>query len=184
MKELGQRFDFKGSHAEVTFNEKDSFLQVAADDDYKLKAVIDILKGKCVKRHVSLKAFTYGKVESALGGTVRQRIVIQNGITDEQAKAITKSIKESKLKAQAQIQDDHVRVQSKSKDILQTVIVLLKNATSALTCSSSIIAEPGSSSLVLTRPRVSAVERAVVSRGMLHLFRSSGRFGRRRTPSP
>ncbi len=126
MKELGQRFDFKGSHAEVTFNEKDSFLQVAADDDYKLKAVIDILKGKCVKRHVSLKAFTYGKVESALGGTVRQRIVIQNGITDEQAKAITKSIKESKLKAQAQIQDDHVRVQSKSKDILQTVIVLLK----------------------------------------------------------
>lgn len=126
MKELGQRFDFKGSRAAVTFNEKDSVLQVTADDDYKLKATIDILKGKCVKRHVSLKALSYGKVEQSLGGTVRQQITVQNGIADDQAKAIAKSIKESRLKAQVQIQGDHVRVQSKSKDELQAVIGFLK----------------------------------------------------------
>ena len=126
MKELGQRFDFKGSCAKVTFNEKDGYLRVEADDDYKLKAVIDILKGKCVKRHVSLKALIHGKVEQALGGTVRQQMTIQNGIADDKAKVIAKSIRESRLKAQAQIQGDIVRVQSKSKDELQAVMAFLK----------------------------------------------------------
>ncbi len=125
-KELGQRFDFKGSHAKVTFNEKDGVLQVAADDDYKLKAVIDVLKGKCVKRGVSLKALTFGKLEQALGGTVRQQITIQNGIADDKAKAIAKRIKEKRWKAQAQIQGDQLRVQSKSRDELQAVIGFLK----------------------------------------------------------
>ncbi len=126
MKELGQRFDFKGSRAHVAFNEKDSVLQVEADDDYKLKAVLDVLKGKCVKRGVSLKALTYGKVEQALGGTVRQPITIQNGIADDKAKAIAKSVRENRFKAQAQIQGDHLRVQSKSKNELQAVIEFLK----------------------------------------------------------
>ena len=126
MKELGQRFDFKGSRAKVTFNDKDGCLHIEADDDYKLKAIIDILKGKCVKRHVSLKALIYGKVEQAIGGTVRQQITVQNGIADEKAKAIAKSIRENRFKAQTQIQGDVVRVQSKSKDELQAVMAFLK----------------------------------------------------------
>ncbi len=126
MKEIGQRFDFKGSKSELTLKEKEKTIEVLADDEYKLKAVLNILKGKCVKRNVSLKALNYGKVEQALGGTVRQNITIQSGIPDDKAKAITKTIKESKLKVQAQIQGDQVRVQSKSKDDLQAVIALLK----------------------------------------------------------
>lgn len=126
MKEISQRFDFKGSESRVTLKEKDHVLEVVADDDYKLKAVIDMLKGKCVKRGVSLKALTYGKVEQALGGTVRQPITIQSGIVEDKAKAIVKSLKEKKFKAQAQIQGEQVRVQSKSKDELQTVINFLK----------------------------------------------------------
>ena len=126
MKEIGQRFDFKGSQSRVTLKEKDHLLEVVADDDYKLKAVIDILKGKCVKRSVSLKALDYGKVEQALGGTIRQNITIQNGIVEDKAKAIAKRMKEKKFKAQAQIQGDQVRVQSKNKDELQAVINFLK----------------------------------------------------------
>ena len=126
MKEIGQRFDFKGSQSRVTLKEKDHLLEVVADDDYKLKAVIDILKGKCVKRSVSLKALDYGKVEQALGGTIRQHITIQSGIVEDKAKAIVKSLKEKKFKAQAQIQGDQVRVQSKNKDELQAVIGFLK----------------------------------------------------------
>ena len=126
LKELGQRFDFKGSKSTLTLKEKEKVLEVVSDDDYKLKAVLEILKAKCVKRNVSLKALDYGKVEQALGGTVRQNITIQSGIADDKAKAIVKSIKEKKFKAQAQIQGDQVRVQSKSKDELQAVIAFLK----------------------------------------------------------
>ena len=126
LKELGQRFDFKGSKSALTLKEKEKILEVVSDDDYKLKAVLDILKAKCIKRNVSLKALVYGKVEEALGGTVRQNITIQSGIIDEKAKAIVKSIKDKKLKAQAQIQGDQIRVQSKSKDELQSVIAFLK----------------------------------------------------------
>ena len=92
----------------------------------KLNAVLDILKTKCVKRNVSLKGLTYGKVEEALGGTVRQTITIQSGLPDDKAKDITKSIKEAKFKAQGQIQGEQVRVQSKSKDELQAVMTHLK----------------------------------------------------------
>lgn len=126
MKEIRQRFDFKGSKADLTLREKEKELVVVADDEYKLHAVLDILKAKCVKRQVSLKALNYGKVEQALGGTVRQAIGIQSGIIDEKAKAIAKKIKEGKFKAQAQIQGDQVRVQSKQKDELQAVIAWLK----------------------------------------------------------
>ena len=104
LKEIGQRYDFKGSKSELTLKEKEKQLVVLSDDDYKLTAVLDILKTKCVKRNVSLKGLTYGKVEEALGGTVRQIITIQSGLPDDKAKAITKSIKEAKFKAQGQIQ--------------------------------------------------------------------------------
>jgi len=126
LKELGQRFDFKGSKSTLTLKEKDNILEVISDDDYKLKAVLDILKTKCIKRNVSLKALDYGKVEESLGGTVRQNITIQSGIIDEKAKTIIKSIKENKFKAQAQIQGDQIRVQSKNKDELQSIISFLK----------------------------------------------------------
>ena len=125
LKELGQRFDFKGSKSTLTLKEKDNILEVISDDDYKLKAVLDILKTKCIKRNVSLKALDYGKVEESLGGTVRQNITIQSGIIDEKAKTIIKSIKENKFKAQAQIQGDQIRVQSKNKDELQSIISFL-----------------------------------------------------------
>ncbi len=126
LKELGQRFDFKGSKSTLTLKEKEKVLEVVSDDDYKLKAVLDILKAKWVKRNISLKALDYGKVEQALGGTVRQHITIQSGIIDEKAKAIVKRIKGEKFKVQGQIQGDQVRVQSKSKDELQSVIAFLK----------------------------------------------------------
>jgi uncharacterized protein YajQ (UPF0234 family) len=125
-KEIKQRFDFKDSKTEMTLKEKERELMVVSDDEYKLKAVLEIIKTKCVKRGVSLKAFTYGTVEPALGGTVRQVAEIQSGLASEKAKEITKAIKDSKLKVQAQIQGEQVRVLSKSKDELQATIALLK----------------------------------------------------------
>lgn len=126
MKEIRQRFDFKNSKTDLTLKEKEKELVVLSDDEYKLKAVLEILKAKCVKRNVSLKALNYGNLEEALGGMVRQTITIQSGIPDEKAKAITKEIRDGKFKAQAQIQGDQIRVQSKSRDELQTVIAFLK----------------------------------------------------------
>jgi uncharacterized protein YajQ (UPF0234 family) len=124
LKEIGQRFDFKGSKSNIT-EEKDG-LVVLSDDEYKLKSVIDILQGKLVKRGVPIKNLTYGKVEPAQGGTVRQRITLQQGIPSDKAKEIVKAIKDAKLKVQAAIQADQVRVSGKSRDELQSVISLLK----------------------------------------------------------
>ncbi len=126
LKEIRQRFDFKHSKTDITLNEKDKELTIVSDDEYKLKAVIDILQAKCVKRNVSLKALLYGKVEPALAGTVRQVVTIQSGLVSEKAKDISKAIRDSKLKVQAQIQGEQIRVQSKSKNDLQAVIALLK----------------------------------------------------------
>jgi hypothetical protein len=126
MKEIRQRFDFKGSKTDLTLNEKDKQLLVVSDDEYKLKAVLDILKNKCVKRNVSLRALSFGSVEEAAGGTVRQVITIRSGIASEKAKAITADVRDAKFKVQAQIQGDQVRVQSKSRDELQAVIAFLK----------------------------------------------------------
>ncbi len=123
-KEIGQRYDFKGSKSEVSV-EKDS-VRVLADDDYKLKAVVDILQSRFIKRNISIKALQYGKVEPASGGMVRQTISVQQGISKEKGKEIISAIKESKLKVQAQIQDDQVRVSGKSRDELQDAIQLLK----------------------------------------------------------
>lgn len=124
IKEIQQRYDFKGSKSTVTLNEDK--ITIISDDDFKLRSVIDILQSKMVKRNVSLKALEYGKIEAAAGDTVRQVITLQSGISKEKAKDITKLIKESKLKVQAQYQDDQVRVTGKSKDDLQQAIQLLK----------------------------------------------------------
>lgn len=126
LKEIHQRFDFKGTKTELTLKEKENELVIVSDDEYKLKSVTDILKAKLIKRSVSVKAFTFGTVEPALGGTVRQTAKIQNGLTTEKAKEIVKEIKEGKFKAQAQIQGDQLRVVSKSRDELQAVIAFLK----------------------------------------------------------
>ncbi len=125
-KELQQRFDFKGSKSRVTLEEGDKVLVIVSDDETKLKSVIDILQTKFVKRGISLKALDYGKVEQALAGTVRQRVTITQGIASEKAKDISKAIRDAKFKVQAQIQGDQLRVTSKSRDELQSVIAFLK----------------------------------------------------------
>ena len=124
VKEIGQRYDFKGSKAEVT--RENEAIKVLADDDYKLKAVIDVLQSKFLKRGISIKALQYGKVEAASGGMVRQLITVQQGISKEKGKEIIAAIKESKLKVQAQIQEEQVRVTGKNRDDLQETIALLK----------------------------------------------------------
>lgn len=124
MKEIGQRFDFKGSQSRIDLEGRE--LVLTADDEYKLKSVIDILQSKLIKRNVSLKALEYGKVEPAAGGTVRQRIKLQQGIPTEKAREIVKFIKETKAKVQAAIQGDMVRVSGKDRDVLQEVIAKLR----------------------------------------------------------
>lgn len=124
IKEIGQRYDFKGSKSQIT-QEKDS-IKILADDDYKLKAVVDVLQSKLLKRNISIKSLQYGKVEPASGGMVRQIIDVQQGISKEKGKEVVATIKESKIKVQAQIQDDQVRVTGKNRDDLQEAIQLLK----------------------------------------------------------
>jgi uncharacterized protein YajQ (UPF0234 family) len=125
MKEIRQRFDFKGSKSDITI-ENDKALIVISDDEFKLKSVMDILHGRLIKRGISPKALAPGKMEQALGGTVRQKIELKMGLAGEDAKTITKLIKESGLKVQTQIQGDQLRVSGKSKDDLQAVMALLR----------------------------------------------------------
>ena len=124
--EIRQRFDFKGSKSEITLDKKENKVVILSDDDAKLKSVIDILQSKLVKRKVSLKALDYGKVEAASGDMVRQSIIIQQGISQEKAKEVTKAIKGMGVKVQSQIMDDQLRVTGKNRDDLQTVIANLK----------------------------------------------------------
>jgi uncharacterized protein YajQ (UPF0234 family) len=124
MKEVGQRFDFKGSSASVV--SEDKALVLAAEDETRLRNMNEILQQKLVRRGVPLKAFEYGKPESAAGGTVRQRAQIQQGIPQEKAKEVVKFIKDSKIKVQASIQGDMVRVSGRDRDTLQEVIAKLK----------------------------------------------------------
>ena len=126
MKEVRQRFDFKGSRAEVRL-EGDKELILTAEDETKLRNMNDILQQKLVRRSVPLKALSYGRVEPAAGGTVRQSVEIQQGIPSDKAKEIVKFIKETKVKVQAAIQGDTVRVTGRDRDILQDVIAQLKS---------------------------------------------------------
>ncbi len=126
MKEVRQRFDFKGSRAEVRLEGEEELI-LSAEDDTKLRNMNDILQQKLVRRGVPLKALSYGKVEPAAGGTVRQHVTLQQGIPSDKAKEIVKFIKESKVKVQAAIQGDTVRVTGRDRDTLQDVIAQLKS---------------------------------------------------------
>jgi cyclic-di-GMP-binding protein len=125
IKEIRQRFDLKDTHSEVTLEGNEN-IQLASSNEYKLEAVKDILAQKLVKRGVSLKNLTYGKVEPATGQSVRQKISLQQGIPIEKAKEIVRLVKDSKKKAQASIQGDTVRISSKDRDELQAIIALLR----------------------------------------------------------
>jgi uncharacterized protein YajQ (UPF0234 family) len=123
-REIAQRFDFKGS--QTTVERDGNAILLDADDDFKLRQILDILESKLVKRSVPLKALDRGKVESAAGGRVRQRLDLQQGIPTEKAREIVKRIKETKRKVQAQIQEDQVRVFGRDRDELQAVIQFLR----------------------------------------------------------
>ena len=126
MKEIRQRFDFKGSKTSIELDQDKKEITIVSDDEFKLKSVIDIFEGKLVKRKVSLKMMSYGKMEDAAGSTVRQVVTIQDGISTERAKELVKHIKTLKLKVQAEIQKDQLRVKSKKKDDLQAVRTSIK----------------------------------------------------------
>jgi uncharacterized protein YajQ (UPF0234 family) len=126
VKELQQRYDLKDSRSSIELNEKDYKLTLQSQDEFKLRAVLDILQQKLVKRHVPLKALTYGTVLPAAGSSVRQEITLQQGIPIEKAREIVRVIKDSKKKVQASIQGDLVRVSAKDRDALQEIIALLR----------------------------------------------------------
>jgi hypothetical protein len=127
VKEIGQRFDFKGSKTSLELDKDKSEIGIISDDEYKLKSVIEILKNKLVKRNVPLKTLLFGKIEKAAGETLRQTLTLQQGISTERAKEIVKLIKDTKIKAQSEIQKDQVRVRAKKIDDLQSVIAMLKS---------------------------------------------------------
>jgi hypothetical protein len=126
VKEIANRFDFKGSKTQITLNKETKELVIISDDEYKLKSVLDILESKFIKRGVSMKFFDMGKVEPAAQMSVRQTAKIKQGFDKEKAKEVTKMIKELGLKVNPQIQDEKIRVISKSKDDLQTVMKTLR----------------------------------------------------------
>jgi len=125
LKEIHQRFDLKDSKSNIELEGKDAII-LTSQDDYKLKAVTDILSTKLVKRGVPLKALNYEKIEPAAGSTVRQKVTMQQGVPTEKAREIVKTIKESKKKVQASIQGDFVRVSGKDRDTLQEIMALLR----------------------------------------------------------
>src|SRR6266567_2049474 len=126
LKEIIQRYDLKDSKSNIELNEKEKKLILASQDEYKLKAVTEILGQKLVKRQVPLKGLSYGVVIQAAGSTVKQEVTLQQGIPIEKSREIVKKIKDSKLKVQASIQGDFVRVSGRDRDILQAVIKLLR----------------------------------------------------------
>lgn len=131
-KEIAQRYDFKGSKSSIDLNVKEKQLILVSDDEFRLKSVVDVLQGKLIKRGVPLKALDYGPVQPGSGASVRQTVGLRVGIDKENAKIIVKLIKDMKLKLQAQIMEDQVRVTGKSKDDLQAVITKVRETD--LTC--------------------------------------------------
>jgi uncharacterized protein YajQ (UPF0234 family) len=127
LKEVHTRFDLKDSKSSINIEGKDAII-LSSQDEFKLKAVNDVLQQKLVKRGVPMKALTYGPVEAAAGSTVRQRISLQQGIPIEKAREIVKTIKNSKHRVQASIQGDLVRVSGKDRDTLQAIIALLRGS--------------------------------------------------------
>ena len=127
LKEVHTRYDLKDSKSDIQMDGKEALVLTSADE-YKLKAVNDILQGKLFKRGVSLKSLTYGTIEPAASSTVRQRVTLQQGIAIEKAREVVKLVKNSKLKAQASIQGDFVRVSGKDRDTLQQIIAMIKQS--------------------------------------------------------
>ncbi len=123
-KEIDQRYDFKGTDTVIQLEE--TAIGINSSDDYKVKAAVEVLQSKLAKRQVPLKALVYGKVEPAAGGRAKQTIDIQQGISSDKAREIVKIVKDKKLKVQAQIQGDQVRISGKKRDDLQQVIELLR----------------------------------------------------------
>ena len=128
LKEVHTRYDLKDSKSSIELNEKEHKILLASQDEYKLKAVIEVLEGKLVKRKVPLKGLSYGALIPAAGSTVKQEISLQQGIPIEKAREIVRKIKDSKLRVQAAIQGDLVRVSSRDRDLLQNVIKLLRDS--------------------------------------------------------
>lgn len=126
LKEIQTRYDLKNSHSDIQLNEKDHKILLASADEFKLKAVADVLEQKLIKRKVPLKGLTFGTVTDAAGSTVRQEISLQQGIPIEKARDIVRVIKDSKKKVQASIQGDVVRVSGRDRDSLQEIITLLR----------------------------------------------------------
>ena len=124
-KEIGQRFDFKGSISRIELKDE-GVLTLTSDDEVRLRAVIEVLQSKLVKRGVSIRAMEFGKIEAASKGSARQEVKILHGIAVEKAKGLVKALKDSKLKVQASIQGDQLRVAGKNKDDLQDAMALLK----------------------------------------------------------
>ena len=133
MKEIVNHYDFKGVNSEINFDKKASAIQLQSADEYKLKALYDVLQTKLAKRGLPLKNFQPQKVESALGGTAKQSVKVQQGIPQDKAKEMVKAVKEQKFKANVSIQGDALRVTSKSKDELQQVMAVLRNGDFGLT---------------------------------------------------
>ena len=126
VKEIQQRYDLKDSKSSIELKEKDNKILLASSDEFKLKAVIDILQSKLVKRNVPLKGLSYGEIVPSAGSSVKQEITLQQGIAIEKARDIVKAVKDSKLKVQASIQGDFVRVAGKDRDTLQSAITVLR----------------------------------------------------------
>ena len=126
LKEIHQRFDLKDSKSEIQLNEKDQKITLASADEFKLKAVTDVLEQKLIKRKVPLKGLSFGSIIPSAGSSVRQEITLQQGISTEKAREIVKTVKDSKKKVQASIQGDFVRIAGKDRDTLQEIITLLR----------------------------------------------------------
>jgi len=124
LKEITNRFDFKGSKSDMKLEKEDLIL--ISDDDFKLDQLKDVLTAKLIKREVPTKNLQYEKVEQAAGNTVRQRVILKSGIDRDDAKKINNAVKESKLKVKTQIQDDQIRVTGKSRDDLQQVMQIVR----------------------------------------------------------
>lgn len=128
LKEIHQRYDLKDSNTQIELNKKDKLLTLNTKDDYSRKSSIDILETKFIRRNISIKALKFNEPEAAAGGRLKQIINLQSGISKDNAKIITKMIKDSKLKVNAQIQDEQIRVTAPKIDDLQAVIKLVKEA--------------------------------------------------------
>lgn len=126
VKEISQRFDFKGKLAKIEFDRKEKKIALSAESDFMLKAMTEILQGKAIRRQIAPKSFSYGDIETNVSGVAKQTVTIQQGIPQEKAKRIVQAIKEIGLKVQPQIQEDQVRVSGKNRDDLQAVIQNLR----------------------------------------------------------